>query len=79
MSDTEIPKGAIPVYHSVCEGIAFYTIPKYVTGDLMKGEDAILLDGRHPKAGEAIVCGSCRMKLIIGGGVMTYDVPGRSE
>ena len=70
MSDIEIPKGAIPVYHSVCRGIAFYHLQRVKVGEVVLASNVVLADGTRPKTGEEIRCSTCNQ----GGGIIGYGL-----
>ncbi len=56
-------KETIPVYHKNCGGIAFYTVGKFLLGDTLKSSRVRFPDGTQPKAGEAVLCVHCGLRL----------------
>ena len=42
-----------------CGKVAFYCLVKPYAGMLLSPELFLMLDGRHPEAGEITICGSC--------------------
>ena len=70
MKDGNSNTGAIPVYHSVCKGIAFYFLQRLSEGDFILSSNVVLVDGTRPKPGENIRCSTCKQ----GGGTIGYSL-----
>lgn len=57
----KVYKSWYAIYHSTCQGVAFYSSPAPVDGMklLLYPENVMLLDNTKPILGTAIHCGSC--------------------
>ena len=65
----------IALHHIACGQVAFYA-EEGVLERGVRASEVVLLDGRKPDVGTAIVCGSCG-KRIMGQGLMT--IPSRRD
>ncbi|MDO8671228.1 MAG: hypothetical protein Q7O66_07325 [Dehalococcoidia bacterium] len=68
----------IALHHVLCGHVAFYVTGQEALDSGARASDVVLLDGRKPDAGTAIVCGSCGQR-ITGQGLMTLPGPDRRE
>lgn len=63
-----------PLYHSLCNEVAFYTTRFLAEGiDSMIPNEFYLPDGTQPKEGDIIACGHCRNSTMDGYFVTPYS------